>query len=470
MKITRDNCEAYFLDYHEGNLTPEMAAEVLLFVEQNPAFRNTFESFESFDLATDQNMFFNKKELLKQVIDFNSSSITEQNIDEFLIAEIEGLLSNEVIGGIDSFIASNPQYAQSRKLYSFTRLNKAELAVFENKSDLFKKAIPVGSLNEATIDSTLIAELEGSISAVERLELEQYLKYNPQADFDRKVYSKTILKADENIVFPRKRALKQSASFPRRVLYPVLLVAASITLLIGFYFSFHVNTNQLQGNEKGGFSEVKKTIVKPTRDTKINVVEQLIKEKETAITSQTNKRRSHKNPLTPNNQNTGISIPDQLQVFEKEIVSSEIACIEPIFVKSISSTSYVDAIFIFIRMGQTYVDTYHEYYYNLKLADELKYAEYNCNDKNPEKTILNAIAVTAENRFASLINKPERETTPFNGWSFAELGVKTYNTITGSDIELILQKDEQGNVMSYGIESTVMNFELETRASKQNAQ
>lgn len=67
MKITLENCEAFFLDYHEGNLSPEMVAELLLFLEQHPQCNMLFESFASLTLHPEiQGPSFPKKEILKK--------------------------------------------------------------------------------------------------------------------------------------------------------------------------------------------------------------------------------------------------------------------------------------------------------------------------------------------------------------------------------------------------------------------
>lgn len=122
MKITKDNCEAFFLDYHEGVLSPEMVAEVLLFIEQNPDFRSDFEGFESLNISNPGSSVFEHKESLKRTVDFSADLITIQNADEFFIAEVEGLLSQEVLADLDTFVLENPQLEQSRKLYAATKL------------------------------------------------------------------------------------------------------------------------------------------------------------------------------------------------------------------------------------------------------------------------------------------------------------------------------------------------------------
>ena len=68
MKINRDNYEAYFLDYHEGQLSPEMEKEVLAFVEINPDLMDVFNEFEAVTLVADQDIVFENKNQIKNPI------------------------------------------------------------------------------------------------------------------------------------------------------------------------------------------------------------------------------------------------------------------------------------------------------------------------------------------------------------------------------------------------------------------
>ena len=85
MKINRDNYEAYFLDYHEGQLSPEMVQEVLWFVENNPEVQDIFNEFEAVSLVSDQDIVFEKKSALKKNEVHAASSIHELNYEEFSI-------------------------------------------------------------------------------------------------------------------------------------------------------------------------------------------------------------------------------------------------------------------------------------------------------------------------------------------------------------------------------------------------
>jgi len=88
--ITRKNYEAYLLDYVEGNLSPELIAELMLFLEQNPDLKEVLEDFEIHKLEPVEDLGFDKTRLKKE-----TGIITSDNYEDFIIAEVE---SNRTIG------------------------------------------------------------------------------------------------------------------------------------------------------------------------------------------------------------------------------------------------------------------------------------------------------------------------------------------------------------------------------------
>ena len=69
MTINKHNYEAYFLDYHEGNLTPQEVADLLLFVEQHPELKDEFESFENVTLEDYSTPSFENNGFIYNLID-----------------------------------------------------------------------------------------------------------------------------------------------------------------------------------------------------------------------------------------------------------------------------------------------------------------------------------------------------------------------------------------------------------------
>ncbi|HTA27520.1 MAG TPA: hypothetical protein VK809_07025 [Bacteroidia bacterium] len=134
MNININNYEAYFLDYHEGSLSPALVKELMEFISQHPELKEEFESFEQVTLTDRENINFDKKELLKKSV----TGINAANFDEHAIQFVEGTLPVCLQNELKTFISQNPQYKKELELYSKTKLVPDTNIVFEDK-DLLKK-------------------------------------------------------------------------------------------------------------------------------------------------------------------------------------------------------------------------------------------------------------------------------------------------------------------------------------------
>ena len=114
MNINKNNYEAFFLDYHEGNLTPQQVADLLLYIEQHPELREEFESFENIILEDFSDITFENKSGLKK-------EITIDNKDEFFIRSIENTLTPAEKALVTDFIKQHPQYATDFELFQKTK-------------------------------------------------------------------------------------------------------------------------------------------------------------------------------------------------------------------------------------------------------------------------------------------------------------------------------------------------------------
>ncbi|MEI8048256.1 MAG: hypothetical protein WCI92_12810 [Bacteroidota bacterium] len=457
MKINRENYEAYFLDYHEGQLSHDMVKEVLCFVEQNPDLKNEFEEFEAVSLVMDQDITFEKKSSLKKNQVFATSQVNELNYEEYLVGETEGLLNTDQLASLDEFISINPQIEKDRRLYALTHLTPEISVVFEAKESLKKKAIPVGMIDGESFETFMARELEGDLNTDEKLQLAEFLQYNPHLEHDRKLYTHTILSAEADIVFKDKNSLKKSVIPLRRIVYYALSAAASLALVLSVYFLLDRNNIPQNIAGKGEIeSTLNKVITGPTRP---------ITDKQVAvITNQANTKATTTNQaisVLPGNGVNENTIIDQVGNGNK---NQAIAFLQPRTAVAVTTRSFVDPQFTFIRVSQMYTNQNREFYYNLKLSDDIQYAQLNSDDKNPAKTIFKAATGKISDLFASNQTSPPREEKKnLSMWTFAELGVQTFNTITSSELELNLRKDEEGKVVGYNVESGLVDFEREVK-------
>ena len=465
MKINRDNYEAYFLDYHESQLDQVMAAEVLLFVDQNPDLAEAFHNFEPFVLLPDTHLHFVGKESLKRDASIASGLVTFNNIEEYLVAEMEGLLNEAQKKSVEEFVQSNPQFEKDRRLFNHTKVMVDENVVFENKQSLRHKAIPEGLINEMNFEEYLARELEGDLSHDEAIMLNAFMQSNLHLSEDRALYGWTTLQPDKNIIFENKQLLKRNIIATRRIVYYALSLAASIALLIGIYFTFDRNTvpQQVAQKEQPGFS-------KQTENSGQTIPIPADNKAATQMADNIGK---------PANRITGKISPEvepqvtqeyAMNTTPKELGHTQsLSLVEFVANKPgspITSKQFVDPQFTFIRVSQMYINRNFELYYNIKLAEDLQYAQLNETDRNPGKSILSAAKQKVNYLFAFNKTKPAtEEKSNISAWTFAELGVQAFNSITSSAVELNLNKDDEGKVVSYGLDSQLFGLERDVKSA-----
>ena len=131
--INLNNYEAYLLDYVEQNLSPDMVAELMLFLEQHPEVKAELEAFENISLNVEKSTF-NDKQNLKKIA-----------VEDLMIAELEGLNTPQETEALNQEIKENKKYLALFARYQKTIL-VPEHIVFADKAALKqkeKKVIPL---------------------------------------------------------------------------------------------------------------------------------------------------------------------------------------------------------------------------------------------------------------------------------------------------------------------------------------
>jgi hypothetical protein len=451
MKISRDNYEAYFLDYHEGNLSPEMMGEVLVFVGQNPDLKEEFEEFENVSLVPDDLHLYTEKDFLKKNPGIFTGPITLANIEEYLVAETEGLLSADILAELDEFIVSNPQFEKDRRIYSHTRLVAESQIVYRQKNILKRTVLPVGSIDESNFEEFMVKEVEATITDDEAQRLTEFLAQNPRLERDRKLFGLTRLQPDESVVFPSKSSLKHTVVPLRQIVYYAMSAAASIIVLLGVYFAW--DRNQLSKQVAVNRSTAVEPVVIPD------------------LPSETY------HPKTASNQAINTVVPvNEISVNNSSAASNQVASnlivnppqtdvrstmpvIESLAQCEVSSKQHVDPEFLFIRQSQLYGSRYIDLYNSVKLSEQIQYASLNESDKRPLNTLWRGITGKVEERIVDDQRKNAQPAPDVSIWTLAEVGVRAYNNISHDDLELLLQKDESGKVISYALVGDKVNIE-----------
>lgn len=129
-RINRSNYEAFMLDYLEGYLSAEDYALFLEFLDANPDLKAELDQFESIKLAPDTNLSFDKSSLKK--------NISEDQLEDFIIASLENEISQEDALELDEYLSSSESARNLKGSYRKTYLER-ELIPFPHKDKIRKK-------------------------------------------------------------------------------------------------------------------------------------------------------------------------------------------------------------------------------------------------------------------------------------------------------------------------------------------
>lgn len=137
--ITLDNYEAFYLDYLEGNLSLVEQNAFEAFLAQHPHL--AIEGDELPVLIPPTNETSNHASAIdvfavQQSIDL--SELTAENLDFYLIAKEEGLLSSAQTDELLAWLVAHPSYQANAALMQQTRFN-SEVLIYPNKHKLVQK-------------------------------------------------------------------------------------------------------------------------------------------------------------------------------------------------------------------------------------------------------------------------------------------------------------------------------------------
>ena len=137
MNITRENYEAFFLDYHEGNLTESQKEELVVFLVQNPDLKEEFQAFEMIELQEYDSVTMPGKETLKKGDETLSGG---SRLEEQMISWHEGDLDDSQKRSLLKNLADDPKARRDFDLFGKVFLQQDETVVFADKASLKKKA------------------------------------------------------------------------------------------------------------------------------------------------------------------------------------------------------------------------------------------------------------------------------------------------------------------------------------------
>ncbi len=137
MSISRDNYEAYFLDFTEGRLMPGQEEELRRFLESNPDLAKELELFTSHKIRPEK-IPFPGKESMKKKFPEGPEQVSPENFDMFCVAYLENDLTLQQKAVFEAYLSGHPD--AERELIAFRRtFLEAEHLVFPAKNSLKRR-------------------------------------------------------------------------------------------------------------------------------------------------------------------------------------------------------------------------------------------------------------------------------------------------------------------------------------------
>jgi hypothetical protein len=130
MKINRNNYEAFFIDYLEGNLDEKMVDDFIEFLQQNPDLKEELSLFETVSIGQEEITFSKKELLLKDKYDI------ENEFNQAAIARLEGDFSALEKIEFENYLSAHPDKQKEAELFSKTKLQPDKSLVFSKKKEI----------------------------------------------------------------------------------------------------------------------------------------------------------------------------------------------------------------------------------------------------------------------------------------------------------------------------------------------
>lgn len=151
--INEHNCEAWFLDYHEGNLNSNQIKLLFNFLKDNPQFVEIFNQYEDIKL-NHENTIFNVSTLYKHL--HNTLAHEISGSDYAVIAYTEGILKNDEIKHIEKLVTEDQSFKELVSIYQKLKLKPDTTVVFKGKQTL-KRPLVISILQNIKLNKYEVA-------------------------------------------------------------------------------------------------------------------------------------------------------------------------------------------------------------------------------------------------------------------------------------------------------------------------
>lgn len=365
-------------------------------------------------------------------------NISKNNYEAYLLDYLEGRLSNDEALLLQQFILENPALGNWEEMCGELPVLSPSTMVFADKEQLLKQEIkPFKKLNESNYNDFFISFHEGLLSANEQQELEAFLQLNPflNADFD--LYKKVYLNVDEELKFIGKQKLLRKAPVFTIGFIRNISVAASLLLLASIAWLWLQPESKVISPEIVYVApEVQKTVTeeKAIEIDGIKVFQPNVAEQVAIEAGNAADQKNETSVYMPLETLPVLAFKDAKPIknYEKSfgIVETRPVSDRLLLAAIISGEEMDDVAPNKSAFGRVFDNTVRK-----------TLAAFSPN-KDEDNTSVQADVFSGG----------------FSLWDLAQAGVKTYNTLTDNEVQLVQATDEQGRISGMRFNSEKLNF------------
>lgn len=138
MEITRQNYEAFFIDFLENKLDEKLVDQFIDFLQKNPDLKEELSFYEPISLTPENAIFAPKDTLYKNKFD------VESEFNTTAVAQLEGDISPNEAQEFEAYLAAHPEKQADARMFRKTILTADTTLAFPHKNKLYKK--PAGRI------------------------------------------------------------------------------------------------------------------------------------------------------------------------------------------------------------------------------------------------------------------------------------------------------------------------------------
>ncbi|MCA1758354.1 MAG: hypothetical protein LC658_01175 [Bacteroidales bacterium] len=200
--------------------------------------------------------------------------ITRDNYEVYFLDYLEGNLDENLVDDFIDFLRQNPDLKAEMEMVAPVKI-VMENFDFEGKGKLYKQKYDL----ETEFNQAAVAKMEGYLQENEKAAFENYLSKHPEKQKEAALFEKTRLKADESIVFQKKRKLYHYSAGKTILLWSTRIAAVLVLAFMVYRVADNISTQNNLPENQVAVSE-KKTNPKPAEPT---VIPEKTEKKEEAV-------------------------------------------------------------------------------------------------------------------------------------------------------------------------------------------